>query len=295
MLGSNVPTKGGLPKAFKYARDWCCECIQIYTTPSRRWDVPKLLPELVVQFAEAWQRSQVKKVVAHVPYLVNLASPDKSLWKKSKERLSIELSIANKLGIPFLVLHPGSYGNSRKESGIKRVIKGLNGVFDNVNNSSTIILLETTAGQGTSIGWCFEEIAYLINKLKYLGVCFDTAHVFEAGYDIRGYDGYKRVLERFHDIIGLDRIEVIHLNDSKTGLGSRVDRHASIGEGLLGLHIFHAIIRDPRFCGIPKILEIPEREEKSKDNLELLRKLRATEELPKNEIPTQKTLERFPK
>lgn len=278
MLGSTVPTVGGLPKGFYWAKKWGCECIQIYVTLSRRWNVSELLPEEIFEFKSAWQKSPVKKVVAHVPYLVNLASPEKRLWEKSKNRLSIELSRTRQFGVNFLVLHPGSCGNSTKEEGIQRIIEALNIISSVGNDQKTKILLETMAGQGTAIGSNFEEIAYILEKLDnpgFFGVCFDTAHVFMAGYDIRGYAGYETVLKEFNKIIGLNKIKTIHVNDSKTKLGSSVDRHACIGDGELGLQVFHALLLDTRFLKVPKILEIPESNKRSKGNLKLLRKLQS--------------------
>ncbi len=283
MLGSNVPAhpaRGGLATLFQYAEEWRCECAQTYITLSRRWNVPDLSPEEILDFKSAWRESQVKQVIAHVPLLVNLASPVDNIWQKSRDRLSTELSRANRLGIQFLVLHPGYCRNLDKETGIRRIIGALYNVLDNVFDSTAMILLETTAGQGTAVGSRFEEIAYILERARKkarLGVCFDTAHVFEAGYDIRGYRGYEKVLKKFDLIIGLDKLKVIHLNDSKTGLGSKVDRHASIGEGKLGLQIFHAFVGDPRFRDTPKVLEMPERDgKKVQKQLELLRKLQAT-------------------
>ena len=283
MLGSNVlahPVRGGLATLFRYADEWRCECAQTYITLSRRWNVPDLSPEEILDFKSAWRESQVKQVIAHVPLLVNLASPVDNIWQKSKDRLSAELSRANRLGIQFLVLHPGYYRNLDKKTGIKRIISALNNVLNHVNDSTAKILLETTAGQGTAVGSRFEEIAYILEKARkrhFLGVCFDTCHVFAAGYDIRGYRGYEKVLKKFDAIIGLDKLKVIHLNDSKTGLGSKVDRHASIDEGKLGLQVFHAFVRDPRFRDTPTVLEIPERDGKMvQQQLELLRKLQST-------------------
>lgn len=274
------PARGGLATLFRYAEEWRCECAQTYITLSRRWNVPDLSSEEILNFKSAWRESQVKQVIAHVPLLVNLASPVDDIWQKSKDRLSVELSRANKLGIQFLVLHPGYHRNLDKETGTERIIEALNNVLDNVDDSTAMILLETTAGQGTAVGSRFEEIAYILEKARkkhLLGVCFDTCHVFAAGYDIRGYRGYEKVLKRFDAVIGLDKLKVVHLNDSKTGLGSKVDRHASIGEGRLGLQLFHAFVRDPRFRDIPKVLEIPERDgKKIQQQLELLRKLQAT-------------------
>jgi deoxyribonuclease-4 len=275
MLGSNVPTIGGFHTGFKWGDKWGCEVIQIYITLSRRWNVPELTNEEISKFKMAWQESTVKEVVAHVPYLVNLASPDKELYRKSIKRLLTESSRATKFGVSLLVLHPGSYGKSKKEDGIKRIAEALESVVQEIN-SPLMILLETMAGQGTTIGSRFEELALILEKVKRpesLGICLDTGHLFMAGYDIRGYEGYQKILNEFDRIIGIEKIKAIHLNDSKTGLESRSDRHACIGEGKLELQVFHAILRDERFKRIPKILEIPERDTRSQDNLKLLRNL----------------------
>jgi deoxyribonuclease IV len=276
LLGSNVPTIGGIHTGFKWGSDWKCESIQIYLTLSRRWDVPQLSIERIKQFKNEWKKSSIKKVVAHIPFLVNLASADKDIHKKSCLRLNIEYNLACELGVSFLVLHPGSYRNSNKEDGMQRIIESLNLFCQKNKYSKTKILLETMAGQGNTIGSSFEEIAHILENIetpKILGVCFDTAHVFISGYDIRGYEGYKMITDEFDIIIGLDKIMVIHLNDAKTDLGSKNDRHANIRDGKLGLQVFHAILRDRRFYKVPKILEIPERDKRSKDDLDFLRSL----------------------
>jgi len=275
MLGSNVPTIGGMETGFKWGDKWQCECIQIYLTLSRKWEVPNLSEAEIIKFKTAWQKSSVKQVVAHVPYLVNLASPNQDLWLKSVDRLLIELSRSFKLGVPLLVLHPGSHGSSSREEGFKRIIKALNKISEKVDGSVKI-LLENMAGQGTMIGFRFEEIAFIlkeVQKPKMLGVCLDTGHLFMTGYDIRGYKGWNLVINKFEKVIGLEKIGAIHLNDSKTALASHSDRHACLGEGKLGLQVFHAILKDKRFKKVPKILEIPERDIKSKENLRLLRNL----------------------
>ena len=294
MLGSNVPTVGGLPNGFKYADEWGCDSIQIYVSPSRTWKVPELTDKEIQDFKSAWRNSRVKIVVGHIPYLVNLASSNDELRKKSIRRLKIEIKRAENFGVLYLVLHPGT--NQNRKEGIRLIAEGLNEVLDQFNNLNTKILLETVAGEGNKIGSQFEELANIlekVNKVDYCGVCFDTCHVFAAGYDIRGYKGYHKVLEKFDRIIGISQIKVIHINDSKAGLGSHVDRHASIGEGLLGLQVFHAIVRDNRFDGIPKILEIPERDTKSKSNLELLRELKKRDTPIIEKLSKQLTLEGF--
>ena len=294
MLGSNVPTIGGFHTGFKWGDKWGCECIQIYLTLSRRWDVPNLSQQEITRFKTAWQESSVKEVVAHVPYLVNLASPNKELRDKSVKRLGIEISRAIKFGVSLLVLHPGSYGASTREEGIKRVIETLNRVLEETE-SPVKILLETMAGQGTTIGSRFEEIALILKRVlksEKLGVCLDTGHLFMAGYDIRGYKSWESILNEFNKIVGIEKIGAIHLNDSKTGLGQKSDRHACIGEGKLGLQVFQTILKDERFRETPKILEIPERDTRSKDNLKLLRYLQSSSEaLPEEKRdPTQLTL-----
>lgn len=295
MLGSNVPAIGGFHAGFSWGNKWGCECIQIYITFSRRWDVPELSQKEVAVFKTAWGNSSVKEVVAHVPFLVNLASPNKEIWRKSIDRLITEISRAEKFGVPFLVLHPGSYGNLTKKEGIKRVTQALGIVFQNFDRPSVKVLLETMAGQGTMLGSSFEEIAEILEKAarpEFLGICFDTGHVFMAGYDLRGYEGCEAVLGEFDKIVSLEKIGCFHLNDSKTRLGSRSDRHACIGEGELGLQVFHTLLRDKRFSNTPKILEIPERDRRSKDNLEMLKKLsQVSNPLPKEHYtPTQLNL-----
>jgi len=279
MLGSNVPTVGGLATGFRYADEWGCECIQIYLTLSRRWDVLELTQQEITKFKTAWENSSVKKVVAHVPYLVNLASPNKEIREKSIKRLAIEISRAITFGVPFLILHPGSYIEGDRETGIQRIIEALDIIGEQFSTRCPRILLETMTGQGTMLGYRFKELAQILEgarKKDHLGVCIDTGHLFMAGYDFRGYRGYEEVMAELDRIIGLEKIGAFHLNDSKTKLGSRSDRHSCIGEGELGLQVFHALLRDLRFTNAPMILEIPERDTRSKDNLELLRKLQTT-------------------
>lgn len=283
MLGSNVSTVGGFSTAFKMGDKWQCDCIQIYLTLSRRWNTPILSKEKIKLFKEDWSKSSIKSIIGHIPFLVNLASPNKDVCHKSKKRFLTEIDYADKLNIPFLVLHSGSHCNSIKDEGIKRLIEGLN-LIKEINNPSTIILLEIMSGQGSSIGSNLEEIKFILDRLERsdsFGVCLDTAHAFQSGYNIKGYKGYNWFMNEFDKIIGLDKLKVIHLNDSKTELGSKVDRHSIIGEGKIGLEFFHALLRDNRFINIPKILEIPERNEKSNESLIFLRKLMKLDHIEK--------------
>lgn len=280
MLGSNVPTIGGLAVGFKWADDWGCECIQIYVSLSRRWEVTEPSEEYVAIFQSAWKQSGVKQIVAHVPFLVNLASANPSVRDKSIARLVHEARTAAKLGVPFLVLHPGSCGVGSRLLGLDLIVDGLNTVSDELAGCRSRILLENMAGQGSTLGSTFEELAEILGKVNdpsRFGVCLDTAHLYIAGYDLSGYEGYETVLTRFDTIVGLNRIHAIHINDAKTTLASRNDRHAATGEGTLGLQCFHALVRDPRLMGIPKILEVPERGQ-SKRSLDVLKSLRTRAE-----------------
>jgi len=264
MIGSNVPAHpgrrpDGLAELFQWANEWGCDCAQTYITLTRTWKVPQLTTEEVTCFKAAWQTSRVKQVVAHVPLFVNLASPAKEIWEKSKERLSQEMIRANALGVQALVLHPGSASGLGKKTGIERTSNALRTALESVTGSSAKLLLETTAGQGTALGSRFEEISQILGNVDrndVLGVCLDTCHIFAAGYDFSGYNGYERVLREFDEVLGVGKIRAIHLNDSKTSLGSRVDRHAPIGLGMMGVQVFHALVSDSRFNEVPKILEI---------------------------------------
>jgi deoxyribonuclease-4 len=285
MIGSNVPAhsgKGGLSTLFPYAERWGCECAQTYITLSRTWKTRELSPEETLGFRTAWQASSVKQVIAHVPLIVNPAAPIDAIWQNSKARLATELSIADQLGIRLLVMHPGYCGRIGKKAGIGRTVDALNDVLNGADASRAMILLETMAGQGTAIGSRFEELAEIIKgveKSHLLGVCLDTCHVFAAGYDIRGYQGYENVLKEFDAKVGKDKLKMLHVNDSKGDLGCRIDRHMAIGEGKLGLQVFHAIVRDKRFEDTPKVLELPTRdEEKIQQQLRLLRRLQETTE-----------------
>lgn len=295
MLGSTVPTIGGFHTGFRRGDDWGCECIQIYVTLSRKWYVPKLTRQEVAAFQKERKQSAVKIVAAHVPYLVNIASPDNALRSQALERLEIEFSRCEAFGVPILILHSGGHKASSKEEGLQRVIDALDHVHQTFEEAKTRILLETMAGQGTMLGGRFEELAAILAGIKSperLGVCFDTAHVFAAGYDIRGYEGYESVLSEFDRVIGLGKIEAFHINDTFMTLGCRCDRHAWIGDGNIGMQTFHALVKDEQFASIPKILEMPQFDKKSQENLELLRQLKAISE-PMPEMTREDFRQRF--
>ena len=282
MLGSVVPTIGGIDKAFYWADLWDCEAVQIYLTLSRTWKVNELTDKQIQNFKYAWKKSNIKEVVSHIPYLINLASSNQETREKSIERLVIEIERAELLGVKYLILHPGSYGEASKEKGMQKIIDGLNFVLAKTGETKAKILLETMAGQGRSIGSSFNDLKQIIDNVKSTSpngifVCLDTCHIFAAGYDIRTEKEYQKTLAEFDAIIGIDKIKTIHFNDSKTELGSRIDRHANIGEGKIGLSAFNFFMNDKRFKKIPKILETPdikaEPEVKIKKTIKLLRAL----------------------
>lgn len=276
MIGATVPTIGGLHNAFAYGDEWNCDCIQIYLTSSRTWKFTPIEGEQKALYYELWKASRVKEVISHVPFLVNLASPDDELKKKSLDRLRIEAEVAIELDVNLLVLHPGSSRGSDKQLALQNVIAAINIVHEQVGQRSPVILVETMAGQGNVLGSTFEELAQIIdgvvNKEK-IGVCFDMAHVFAAGYDISSADKFENVLAEFDAVVGLNKIGLFHINDSKTGLGSHHDRHTYVGGGEIGMEPFRQLLNDSRLAGIPKILELPNHQDIIKDNLEALRAL----------------------
>lgn len=276
MIGATVPTTGGIHNAFKWGDEWSIEAVQFYLTLSRRWKVDHMTDEDKDKFREAWKSSDVKEVVAHIPYLVNLTSATKSTREKSIDRMIAEIERAKELGVRYLVLHPGSPGKNGKEKGLKLLKEGFDRVFKEVNPDGVEILIETMAGQGTTLGSTFEEVREILDLLdndKVFSVCFDSAHVLEAGYDIRGEDGYDKVLNQFEECIPLKKIKTFHLNDSKTELDSNSDRHEHIGEGEIGLRFFKKLLNDDRFEDVPKIIETPQMGEKSPKNINVLRSL----------------------
>ncbi len=284
MLGSNVPTTGGFKVGFTFAEEWGCECIQLYLTSSRRWAVPPLDPIMREAFRTTWQESHVSAIISHIPFLVNLASPDKELCEKSVDRLAVELQRAFDLGITTVVLHPGSAKGIPYSSALCRVADNIRIAVTRAKVESINLLVETMAGQGTSLGSKFEQLAEIIALVKddvKIGVCVDTAHIYEAGYDIKGYDGYSHIWALFDKVIGIQRLGAIHVNDSLAPYNSRIDRHAPIGEGQIGLQFFHALVRDARFDRVPIISEVPDLLADGERNFRLLVKLR---DMP-NDLP----------
>ena len=279
LLGSHVSISGGLHKAFPIALEIGNTAIQIFTKNASQWKAKPLQDKEIERFVTDWQASGITSVVAHDSYLINLGTPDPELLQKSQDALLLEVQRCEQLNIPYLVMHPGAHVGSGEEEGLRRVAVSFDLIHAQTPGYKTQILVETTAGQGSNLGYRFEHLAQIFAMVKdseRLGVCFDTCHAFAAGYELRTAEGYQATFANFDKIIGLARLKVIHLNDSVKGLGSRVDRHADIGAGAIGLEGFRLLMNDPRFDTIPKILETP----KGKDpiaadqkNLQVLRNL----------------------
>ncbi len=277
LAGAHMSIAGGLHKAFDRGLQVQCNTIQIFLKNSNRWEAKVLTEEDCILFRKAQRESGISPVLAHDSYLINLASPDPALYRKSLEAFVGEMDRANRLGVPYLVLHPGAHTGEGVAAGIRRIAGALNVALRRVPPPLTI-LLENTAGQGSSLGRRFEELAAILDRIEEkdrVGFCLDTCHAFAAGYDMRTEDGYSRTLRDFDRLIGIEKIRAFHVNDSKKDLGSRVDRHCHIGEGLLGLSAFRLLVNDARFAAIPKILETPKGEGSREDrrNLATLRRL----------------------
>jgi deoxyribonuclease-4 len=282
-LGAHMSVAGGYHKAVAAAERLGMEAVQIFTHSPSQWVVTRqgakkpgpgpqalplrdgwsarpIAPAAVAAFVEACGRSHLKRVLAHDSYLINVASPDVPLRRRSIEALVVEVKRAEELRLAAVVMHPGAALDARVEDGILRIAEALDEVYDRCGGPRVRVLLETTAGQGSSIGHRFEHLAAILQRVRHpewLGVCLDTCHVFAAGYPLAPATAYRRTLRQFDDLIGLHRLEAFHLNDSARPLGSRVDRHAHIGQGELGLEPFRLLLNDRRFRQHPMILETP--------------------------------------
>ena len=281
ILGAHMSIAGGYEKAVDRAAQIGCDCLQIFTKPTTQWHAPPIYPDQACRFQQAPQKYQLRHPYGHDSYLVNLASPKKSLWKKSIDAFVEELHRAERLGLRWLVFHPGAYVEGAAAEGIQRVIAALKEVFHQTEDLKVGGLVETTAGQGTMLGHCFEHLAEILAHCptpERMGVCFDTCHVFAAGYPLWPRHAWEHTFQEFERIVGLGQIRAFHLNDSVRPCGSRVDRHAHIGQGEIGLAPFRWLLQDPRFQHVPMYLETPkgvrpDGQDWDQYNLALLRQL----------------------
>jgi deoxyribonuclease-4 len=259
-LGAHLSIAGGLPRAVDRAVASRCEALQIFTKSAGQWRARPLPPDEIVLFRRRVAESGIRPVVAHNSYLINLATGAPALRAQSLAALGEELDRAEALGLDGLVMHPGSYTIGTEADGLRLIADGLRQLLVERPHARTMILLEHTAGQGTNLGHRFEQLAAIIARLDgspRVGVCLDTCHLLTAGYDICSEKGYRATFRDFDRLVGLDRLKVFHLNDSKKPCGSRVDRHEHIGEGCLGLEPFRRLLNDRRFAKLPMLLETP--------------------------------------
>jgi deoxyribonuclease-4 len=277
-FGAHMSISGGVAKSFARGLQVGCEAMQIFTKSERQWAAKPLLDEDVAAFKAEQERCGIGPVVVHDSYLINLAAPADELWQKSIDAFAHELERCETLGIPYIVTHPGAHTGSGEEAGLEREAVALNRLFESGVGGKTMVLLETTAGQGSTLGNRFEHLARLFELVPHherMGVCVDTCHIFAAGYDIRTPETYAATFDSFGSLVGLDKIRCFHLNDSLKDLGSRVDRHSHIGQGCIGIEGFRLLVNDARFQGIPMIIETPKGDDMAEDitNLSLLRSL----------------------
>ncbi len=259
LLGCHVSVAGGIYRAFERAHDLSCSAMQIFTKNQRRWVSRPLSAYDIDRFSNTRTAYPgIKSVVAHGSYLTNCASGEGDIIERSIESLLDELNRCEKLHIPCLIIHPGAHKGIGETRGIDNVIGCLTKVLKQYRGN-TALCIETTAGQGTGIGYRFEHVRAIIGGIKefQIGACIDTCHIYSAGYDIRTRKAYEETVELFESIVGLDRLMVLHLNDSKGDIGSRIDRHTHIGKGEIGSNPFGFIMRDKRFEHLPKIIETP--------------------------------------
>jgi deoxyribonuclease-4 len=258
-LGAHMSIAGGTPRALDRAEATGCEALQIFTKNSNQWRGRPLGESEVEAFRDRAAGGPVGPIAAHASYLINLAAPDPALRKRSVAALADELQRGDQLGLAGVVLHPGAYTTGTEADGIQRIADGI-AEAQAAQAGDTRLLLEHTAGQGTMLGHRFEQLRAMIDQMddaSRVAICLDTCHLLAAGYDIVSEAGYARVFEEFDAILGLDRLVVFHLNDSKKPLGSRVDRHAGIGQGCVGREPFRRLVRDERFRHLPMVLETP--------------------------------------
>ncbi len=271
-LGAHISSAGGVYKAFARADEVGCDTMLVFTKSNRRWHAKPLTEKDISAYQTAQDEYEnIFPVTVHASYLINIASPDSEIWEKSYKALKVEVERAGALGIPLITFHPGSYVSSDEQAGLAAIAGGVQRLLEETTDSApeTTICLETMAGQGTNLGNRFEHLAQVLEACgdsSRLGVCFDTCHVFAAGYDIRTPETYEATLDEFDRVVGLSQIKVFHFNDSKYDLGEGKDRHEHIGEGYIGLQGFANFINDPRWKDHAAHIETPKKEKDDQGN-----------------------------
>jgi deoxyribonuclease-4 len=274
LLGAHTSTSGGVTQAIGRAQTCGFTAAQIFVKNNKQWFAPPLSEEEAAGFRAARKASGIY-FFAHNSYLVNLASQDPVMFSTSVRAMTAELERAEALGLPFIVMHPGSHGGAGEEAGLKRIVEGLDEIVKNTSGFRCRMALEVTAGQGNALGYRLEHLRSLIEGVrdeKRFGMCLDTAHLYAAGYNVKTREGYQETMRHVEKLFGSKRVLGLHLNDSKVPLGKRVDRHEHLGIGEIGLDCFKWIVQDPRWASTPKVLETPKSEDMHED-VENLKKL----------------------
>lgn len=259
VLGAHVSVAGGLHKAFKRGQDIHCDSLQIFVKNANRWQAKPLETTAAETFKQQRLTHNTPPVIAHASYLINLCSDKADTLEKSRHALLDELQRCDQLGLDGLVLHPGAHVGQGEEAGLRLITQSLNNVLAK-HTGNAKILLENTAGQGSVLGYRFEQLASIITHLdtpERVGICLDTCHAFAAGYPLNNKNSYEQLIDTIHSSVGLNKLLAVHLNDSKFACGERKDRHESIGEGEIGLDFFARLVHDARFVDVPMILETP--------------------------------------
>jgi deoxyribonuclease-4 len=271
---------GGLYRALERGQESGCSVVQLFLKNQLQWKAKPYSAEEIRAFKVAWEETGMRQVFAHSSYLINLAAPEPAEWTRAVEAFHDELERAEALGLPFVIIHPGSHRGEGLEAGVARITRALDEVTSRTRGYRVMALLENTAGGGATIGRSFEELSALlgaVRKPERIGVCLDTCHLFAAGYDLRSREGYEGTMKACARLVGMRRVRAFHLNDAKAPLGSGLDRHEKIGHGTMGVAAFRRLMTDRRFATVPMALETPKDPEPKadRDALALLRKLRA--------------------
>ena len=279
LLGAHMSIAGGVHTAVDRATSIGCTALQVFTKNNNQWSGKPLTDDDIAQYKQKISAAGIDPVVSHDSYLINLCAMKPDVLQKSRTAFIDELERCEQLGIPLLNFHPGAHVGAGEEEGIKKICESLDIAHNATKGFAVKSVLEATAGQGTNLGYSFEQLKMMIDGVEHperMAVCIDTCHIFAAGYDIATEKGYEETFRLFDEIVGLERLVAFHINDSKKGLGSRVDRHEHIGKGAIGLTGFRLLMNDERFAHIPKILETPKSEDLHEDveNITVLKSLR---------------------
>lgn len=285
LLGAHMSISGGVWTAVERAVSIGCSTFQMFVKNNNQWRGKQLSAKDIATYKELRSKARIGPVIAHSTYLINLCAVEDRLLAKSREAFKDELMRCEQLGIEGLNVHPGAHRGAGEQEGIKRIAESLNMVHEQTPDFRVKTVLETTAGQGTSVGYRFEQLRSIIDLVEEkdrMGICIDTCHVFAAGYDLSTEEGYHRTFSEFEDVIGLSRLVAFHMNDSKRECGAHIDRHEHIGKGMIGLKGFSFLMNDRRFHQVPRILETPKGPEMAEDvmNMNVLRSLIRQKGLP---------------